>query len=139
MSTEYASCTNTLLVRRACASRFAHISAFGCRLRDARFTHISAASIGFGEARCIIFAHEHAKLDESAELTDAEAATAKALYQDLHSAGDGMSLDEVKTRLKAGELTGMSPSIGCIAQLACLKTLHASRLLCSSRLSLASS
>jgi hypothetical protein len=87
-----------------------------CSLREARFPHLTSAGVGFGDARCIVFAHESAKLgSEHGDLSRDQAALAEALYRDMRSAGDTMSLDEVKTRLLAGEVTGAQPRIGFMA------------------------
>ena len=54
-----------------------------------------------------MFAHADVDLAaETGQLNVEETATAEVLYQDMREAGDPMSLDEVKTRIVAGELTG---------------------------------
>jgi hypothetical protein len=43
---------------------------------------------------------------EMASLSEEQSHLAATLYQDLRAAGENMSLDEVKTRIAADELTG---------------------------------
>lgn len=82
-------------------------AAAASRLVEDRFGALKSRSVGYGGARCIVFAHKSADL--GAELDDLSAEQsdlARALYDSMKAAGDTMSLDEVKTRLLASELTG---------------------------------
>ena len=77
------------------------------RLRETRFKTLTSHGVGFGDARCIVFAHSSIDLAaEAGTLTEEQSAIAENLYWDMRAAGKAMSLDEVKTRIVAGELTG---------------------------------